>query len=336
MKDAFELANHILVNTGIVRELYNDKTPEGVSRYENIQELLNGIKDFVEQERSPQEEEVNDVIKDILEKPEGDLFASNMENRLKTLDEFMQEITLLTDVDKESDEEKNSDKVSLMTVHASKGLEFKYVYVVGLEENLFPSQLSINNRADLEEERRLFYVALTRAEKKATLSFATMRYRFGNVTYCEPSRFIDEIDSKYLDYPEEETGPQLNDSMFEKMRGQYNFNSKNNIGFKSGTSNFSKSAKPISNETKGNIGFQQPKKLVSLASRPNQSSASTQVDIQFNKQLIVNQSVFHEKFGTGTILQLEGNWPETKALIEFKSGDKRSLLLRFARLGPVS
>jgi DNA helicase-2/ATP-dependent DNA helicase PcrA len=336
VKDAFELANHILVNTGIVRELYNDKTPEGVSRYENIQELLNGIKDFVEQERSPQEEEVNDVIKDILEKPEGDLFASNMENSLKTLDEFMQEITLLTDVDKESDEEKNSDKVSLMTVHASKGLEFKYVYVVGLEENLFPSQLSINNRADLEEERRLFYVALTRAEKKATLSFATMRYRFGNVTYCEPSRFIDEIDSKYLDYPEEETGPQLNDSMFEKMRGQYNFNSKNNIGFKSGTTNFSKSAKPISNETKGNIGFQQPKKLVSLASRPNQSSASTQVDIQFNKQLIVNQSVFHEKFGTGTILQLEGNWPETKALIEFKSGDKRSLLLRFARLGPVS
>lgn len=334
-KDAFELANHILVNTGIVRELYIDKTPEGVSRYENIQELLNGIKDFVEQERSPQEEEVNDVIKDTLEKPEGDLFTNDDEKRIKTLDEFMQEITLLTDVDKESDEEKNADKVSLMTVHASKGLEFKYVYVVGLEENLFPSQLSINNRADLEEERRLFYVALTRAEKKATLSFATMRYRFGNVTYCEPSRFIEEIDSKYLDYPEEETGPQLSDSMFEKMRNQYNFNTKSNTGFKSNTSNFSKSSKLASNETKGNIGFQQPKKLVSLSSRPSQSGSSTQVDIQFNKQLIVNQSVFHEKFGIGTIIQLEGNWPETKALIEFKSGDKRSLLLRFARLSAV-
>lgn len=162
-----------------------------------------------------------------------------------------------------------------------------------------------------------------------------MRYRFGNVTYCEPSRFIEEIDSKYLDYPEEETGPQLSDSMFEKMKNQYNFNTKSNTGFKSNTSNFSKSSIPASNETKGKIGFQQQKKLVSLSSRPNKSGTSAPVDIQFNKQLIVNQSVFHEKFGIGTIIQLEGNWPETKALIEFKSGDKRNLLLRFARLSAV-
>src|SRR5207237_7758824 len=97
------------------------------------------------------------------------------------------------------------DKVSLMTIHAAKGLEFPYVYVVGLEENLFPSQLSLNNRSDLEEERRLFYVAVTRAEKKATLSYALTRYRYGNVLYCEPSRFIDEIDSKFLDYQEEQS-----------------------------------------------------------------------------------------------------------------------------------
>ncbi|MCE3260383.1 MAG: ATP-dependent helicase, partial [Bacteroidetes bacterium] len=213
-KDAFELANHIAVNSGVVRELYSDKTPEGVSRYENIQELLNGIKDFVEQERSPQEDELNDVIKSTFVTPEGDLFTGEEKksNETRTLDEFMQEITLLTDADNDKQDEKNADKVSLMTVHAAKGLEFKYVYVVGLEENLFPSQLSLNSRSDLEEERRLFYVAVTRAEKQATLSFAATRYRFGNLIYCEPSRFIDEIDERYVDFPEEPKATSFNDN----------------------------------------------------------------------------------------------------------------------------
>src|SRR5690606_37183132 len=143
------------------------------------------------------------------------------EDAVKTLDEFMQEISLLTTVDKEDEKDEHRDKVSLMTVHSAKGLEFPYVYVVGLAENRFPSQLSSNSRSDLEEERRLFYVAITRAEKEATLSYATMRYRFGNVTYCEPSRFIDEIDERFLEYPEEPATSPLAEDVFERFRENY-------------------------------------------------------------------------------------------------------------------
>lgn len=328
-KDAYEMGNHIAVNTGIVKELYNDKTPEGVSRYENIQELLNGIKDFVEQQRTPQEEEVNNIVKTTLEVDTTQLFSEQTDKQLKTLDEFMQEITLLTDVDKESDDERNADKVSMMTVHASKGLEFPYVYVVGLEENLFPSQLSINSRADLEEERRLFYVAVTRAEKQATLSFATMRYRFGNVTYCEPSRFIDEIDSEFLEYPEVQETPKFNDGMFEKFRNEYNDFSEKQIGFKNNASKFNQ---PQNNPS---INFNPPsKKLVSLKSKLNIPS-SKPVDVNLNQNLQVNDFVLHEKFGKGQITILEGKWPETKATIVFEQNGTKSLLLKFARLAKV-
>jgi DNA helicase-2/ATP-dependent DNA helicase PcrA len=331
-KDAYELGNHIAVNTGIVKELYSDKTPEGVSRYENIQELLNGIKDFVEQQRTPQEEEVNEIIKSALEVDNTQLFSEQTNKQLKTLDEFMQEITLLTDVDKESEAERNADKVSMMTVHASKGLEFPYVYVVGLEENLFPSQLSINSRADLEEERRLFYVAVTRAEKLATLSFATMRYRFGNITYCEPSRFIEEIDSEFLEFPEEQQTPMFDDNLFEKFRNDYTDISGNELGF-DGNRNKNNSIKftPLQ-KNNTSINFNPPtKKLVSLKSQLN-SSNSKPVDINFNQNLKVNDVVLHEKFGRGQITILEGKWPETKATIQFENNGVKNLLLKFARL----
>ena len=329
-KDAYELANHIAVNTGIVKELYSDKTPEGVSRYENTQELLNGIKDFVEQQRTPQEEEVNTIIKESLQTDTTQLFAEQTNKQLKTLDEFMQEITLLTDVDKESDDERNADKVSMMTVHASKGLEFPYVYVVGLEENLFPSQLSINSRADLEEERRLFYVAVTRAEKQATLSFATMRYRFGNVTYCEPSRFIEEIDSTFLEYPEVEAAPVFNDNLFEKFRNDYTDLSGNELGFKNNSTKFNSSQ----NQNTG-ISFNPPqKKLISLKSNLN-STPSKPVDISLNQSLQLNDFVLHEKFGRGQITILEGKWPETKATIQFEGSGTKALLLKFARLAKI-
>jgi DNA helicase-2/ATP-dependent DNA helicase PcrA len=321
-KDAFELANHIAVNSGIVRELYTDKTPEGVSRYENIQELLNGIKDFVETERTPQEDELNDIIKNTLPKNEEDLFAEKSDNKLKTLDEFMQEITLLTDVDKESDDEKNADKVSLMTVHAAKGLEFKYVYVVGLEENLFPSQLSLNSRSDLEEERRLFYVAVTRAEKQATLSFATTRYRFGNLIYCEPSRFIDEIDEKFVDLPEEpKPSVGFSDKFFDKFRNDY-----------SDSSN-AQEIKGAKKETQ--ISFNPPnKKLISLKTKAFVTNNSP-IDYSINKSLQQNDYVMHEKFGKGQIISLEGVWPETKALIQFETSGNKNLLLKFARLSKL-
>lgn len=332
-KDAYELANYIAVNTGIVKELYQDKTPEGVSRYENIQELLNGIKDFVEQPRTPQEEELNDVVKPLLNKDDSSLFAEQNDTSIKTLDEFMQEITLLTDADKNAEDDKNADKVSMMTIHAAKGLEFPYVHIVGLEENLFPSQLSLNSRSELEEERRLFYVAVTRAEKQATLSFAGTRYRFGNIIYCEPSRFIDEIGSKYIDFPDDpQANPFIGDA-FQKIRQDYSTPNNKSIGFKSkAPSDFSTKQQ---NETpKQGISFQPPKKLVSLNSRLGAGQTNTQaaVDLAFNKSLQTGDEVLHEKFGRGRVSILEGAWPDTKAIIEFEGQGTKNLLLKYARL----
>jgi len=303
-----------------VRELYNDKTPEGVSRYENIQELLNGIKDFVEQQRSPQENELNDIIKSSLIVEGVDLFPAEADKKIRTLDEFMQEITLLTSVDSEDEKDTSKNKVSLMTVHAAKGLEFPFVYIVGLEENLFPSQLSINSRSDLEEERRLFYVAVTRAEKQATLSYATMRYRFGNVTYCEPSRFIDEIDDKFLDYPEEPAAPAFSDNLFEKFRQDYNSPG---------------GSAPAGRET-GGIRFNPPaRKLIRLNTNTGNTTASTPPDLAANRALATGDEVSHEKFGKGRIVALEGSWPETKAIIQFEKAGSKSLLLKFARLNKL-
>ena len=320
-KDAYELANQIAVSCGIVKELYNDKTPEGVSRYENIQELLNGIKDFVEQPRTPQENELNEVIKSVIDPSNSTEFNQETDYSLKTLDEFMQEITLLTNVDKEDDKE--GDKVSLMTVHAAKGLEFKYVYIVGLEENLFPSQLSISSRSDLEEERRLFYVAITRAEKQAILSFATMRYRFGNITYCEPSRFINEIDDKYLDYPKENIQKKFSDDSFGGFRTNYLKNNKLDEN-------------ALTNNEKTNVITFNPsnKKLIKINS--NLSSSSSILDTKLNKNLIAGDWVLHDKFGKGQISVLEGNWPETKANILFENVGQKSLLLKFARLNKIN
>ena len=320
-KDAYELANQIAVSCGIVKELYNDKTPEGVSRYENIQELLNGIKDFVEQPRTPQENELNEVIKSVIDPSNSTEFNEETDYSLKTLDEFMQEITLLTNVDKEDD--KDGDKVSLMTVHAAKGLEFKYVYIVGLEENLFPSQLSISSRSDLEEERRLFYVAITRAEKQAILSFATMRYRFGNITYCEPSRFINEIDDKYLDYPKENTQKKFSDDSFGGYRTNYLKNNK-----------LDENALNNNEKTKAITFNPSNKKLIKINS--NLSSSSSILDTKLNKNLIAGDWVLHDKFGKGQISALEGNWPETKANIIFENVGQKSLLLKFARLNKIN
>ena len=320
-KDAYELANQIAVSCGIVKELYNDKTPEGVSRYENIQELLNGIKDFVEQPRTPQENELNEVIKSVIDPSNSTEFNQETDYSLKTLDEFMQEITLLTNVDKEDD--KDGDKVSLMTVHAAKGLEFKYVYIVGLEENLFPSQLSISSRSDLEEERRLFYVAITRAEKQAILSFATMRYRFGNITYCEPSRFINEIDDKYLDYPKENIQKKFSDDSFGGYRTNYLKNNK-----------LDENALTNNEKTKAITFNPSNKKLIKINS--NLSSSSSILDTKLNKNLIAGDWVLHDKFGKGQISALEGNWPETKANIIFENVGQKSLLLKFARLNKIN
>lgn len=194
--NAYDLGEHIATASGILRELYNDKTPEGVSRYENIQELLNGLKEFAD--KGAEEIELPDDL-DILESTKKEETGSKM----RTLDLYIRDIALLTDADKD-DEDDDRDFVSLMTVHAAKGLEFPFVFIVGMEENLFPSQFALNSRTELEEERRLFYVALTRAEKRAFISYAETRYRWGNLISSEPSRFIEEIDEEHVELPRTE------------------------------------------------------------------------------------------------------------------------------------
>ncbi|MGE0569307.1 MAG: ATP-dependent helicase [Bacteroidia bacterium] len=325
-KDAYELGNHIAVNTGLVKELYDDKTPEGVSRYENIQELLNGLKDFAEQKRTPQENELNDIIKAQFVENDNSLFADSIDKELRTLDEFMQEITLLTDADEDEDD-KNLDKVTMMTIHAAKGLEFKNVYIVGLEENLFPSQLSLNSRTELEEERRLFYVAVTRAQENCTLSYANSRFKYGNIIYCEPSRFIEEIDEDFLEYETISNDRRFDDNVFEKMRN--NFYQKNSFDqnkfAKTQNTNFQKKDGP-------GLEFKPKPTLVRLSSSLKSQSPKSPVDLNFNRALQIGDVVFHEKFGRGHVAILEGNWPETKATIQIDQVGAKNLLLKFARL----
>ena len=278
-RDAFEVAQHIAKSSGLVRLYREEDTPEGISRVENIEELLNAIKEFVEKGAE------NNL---------GDLEFQG------TLDEFMQDVALLTDADKEED---GGSKVSLMSIHAAKGLEFPYVYIVGLEENLFPSIQSISTRSELEEERRLFYVALTRAMKKVTLSYAESRYRWGQFTITEPSRFFEEIDERLIDKPKRS---QIH--VAPSHRGTERL--------KSPGENF-RPAKKIAhtNDTKPDTsGFE--------ASDP----AALQTGMQ----------VQHPKFGRGKVLAVEGAGPNKKATVFFNAIGKKSLLLRFAKLKIVS
>jgi DNA helicase-2/ATP-dependent DNA helicase PcrA len=286
--DAFDIASKIASSTGILKELYTDKSVEGVARYDNVQELLSGIKEFSEK----------DTIEEGIDLPEG--------NDKRTLSVYMQDIALLTDSDKKSE---NSDMVSLMTIHASKGLEFPYVYIVGMEENLFPSQLSINSRTELEEERRLFYVALTRAEKKATLSFATTRYKWGNLTYAEPSRFLQELDMRFVE-----------------QTGNISTNHAQNSGF-----DFDSEARTSGlNQRSPKLAFTQNRNLKRVTNKPTtQSGDFTESDLSGLK---VNDQVVHQRFGKGKITSLDGSPPNRKATVMFDDVGEKKLLLKFAKL----
>ncbi len=273
-KDAFELGTHIAKSSGILKDLYNDKSPEGVSRYENIQALLTGLKEFTE----------TTTDKDSI-----------------YLNDFLMDVALLTDADQDKDEDK--DKITLMTIHASKGLEFKYVYVVGLEENLFPSQMALNSRTELEEERRLFYVAVTRAEKACTLTYATSRFKWGNLTTAEPSRFIEEINSDFLE---------LTGTAYQNGRRSLNaVNADRKIGAHN---------------------FNMPKrKLTKMSDIPNKTkqTANKPVDLK------VGYNVKHARYGKGKVMALEGQ-PPTKATVFFPAHGNKQLLLKFAKLEVIS
>jgi DNA helicase-2/ATP-dependent DNA helicase PcrA len=304
--DAYELGAEIAAASGIVRELYADKSPEGVSRYDNIQELLNGIKDFTEN-------------KSLRISPPDALFVEGEfapAEEARTLDAFMQDIALLTDAEEEGPDKDQADKVSLMTVHAAKGLEFPYVYVAGMEENLFPSQQSLVSRSDLEEERRLFYVAITRAEKKVTLSYAQSRYKFGNLLSCDPSRFIEEIDDSLLDRPREVRRPTGRGEATETPWSGKPFFLKNTVKKLPETG---RPAPPPAPPAKGNL-----KKIQQATSGATGAPAAGTFQ--------AGQRVMHEKFGSGTILSVEGFPPNEKAGILFDSGQTKQLLLTFAKL----
>lgn len=273
-KDAYDAAFEIAKGSGLLRELYEDKTVEGLSRHENVQELLNAIKEYVE----------------------------NPEKEDKSLGAFLQDISLITGQDEDKD--KDPDKVTLMTIHMAKGLEFKYVYIVGMEEDLFPSQMMLSSRADLEEERRLFYVAITRAEKKLYLSYALTRYRFGRLKNCEKSRFLDDIDPTFI-----------------KVSSKVS-------GFESAPASFSSGnyAKTLVNGVKKTIASNPvPKKSSSykpaLDFAPSDTSA-----------LLEGMKVEHPKFGYGKVVEMDFSGPDRKAKILFDDFGEKTLLLSFAKL----
>ena len=274
-KNAFDIANEVVNDTGIIKTYSALTSVEDQAKIQNIEEMLNGIKDFVE------------IQKEI---PES----------TGSISEFLEDVALATDLDKD---DQDTNKVALMTIHLAKGLEFPIVYIVGLEENLFPSAMNLNSRNDLEEERRLFYVALTRAEKKAYLSYALSRYRWGKLTDSEPSRFIDEINEEYLDILTPINENKFRPLVSSKPNNEPSFNK---LRFKKVT------AKP-----KGNF-----KKLKENTNKSN----------LFDSNLVVGNLVEHIRFGKGEVVNIEGRGADIKAEIKFENGGLKKLLLRFAKL----
>jgi len=271
--DANVLAEEIARSSGILKELRTekDKGPEEVERYQNVEELISAIQYFVHSQ------------------PEGES---------KSLSEFMLDVALLTDADEDKGEE--IDHVTLMTIHSSKGLEFPHVYLVGLEENLFPSQMALNSRTEIEEERRLFYVAVTRAKETCTLSYSNSRYQWGSLITNEASRFISEIDEKFLrtENPPRSAGRSLNNRSHKTFESS---NSGLNRSFSSRT------LKPINSSSRG-----------------NQSSS--------NSDIMVGTNVDHDRFGRGKVLKLEGSGNDKKATIFFPKHGSKTVLLSFAKL----
>lgn len=268
-KNAYDVAYEIGKNSGLIKELYADKTVEGLARYENIQELLNSIKEYTE-----------------LPTEDGEVIE-------RSLGTYLQQITLLTDADEGSEEDQ--DVVKLMTVHASKGLEFPIVFIVGLEENIFPSSMSLYDREDLEEERRLFYVAITRAKEKLTISFANNRYRFGSLVNNDPSRFIDELPKSLVD------------------------------------ANLAAKPKP---SRPGGFRLEeqsvQQKKVIRPAAVNQVSDPNFQSDDTSNLQ--TGMKVEHQRFGIGNVITLEGPAGNKVATIDFSNGGQKKIMLNYAKL----
>ena len=292
-EDAYALGHDVIMNSGISKDIYSGRNPEDLSRQENLEEFLSGMQDFVESRR---EEDMGDEV---------------------YLPDFLQEVALLTDLD--SDDGDENDKVVLMTIHAAKGLEFPTVFVVGLEENIFPSPMCTNSMRELEEERRLLYVAITRAEKHCILTCAQNRFRYGRMEYDTPSRFIRDIDPELLQVHGEAGGAD--------SRKPYN--------------NWMQNPRPVATQFRADpkpraVAPRQPEKPVdpfgpnfkrvynAVAPRPMASAPSA-------SELHEGARIEHQRFGVGTVTRIEGTGENTKATVEFRNAGTKQLLLKFAK-----
>jgi DNA helicase-2/ATP-dependent DNA helicase PcrA len=294
-KDAFEVASQVVKTTRILRDIESEGTPEAISRVENVQELLNGIRDFIVEQKDKEED--------------------------SSLEYFLEDVALATDFDKEKEDE---PRVSLMTIHLAKGLEFPFVYIVGLEENLFPSAMSMNTRSEIEEERRLFYVALTRAERQVYLSYAQSRYRWGKLIDCEPSRFLEEIDEQYV----EDLAPK-------PVSQPKTFIDRDVFGSPDpGKIRFKKPLQRTPHKKNKKIEAKPVSRAVSKPSGGNFKKISEvkNVVLSDGSDLKTGSIVEHGKFGRGEVVTLDGTGGNQKAEIRFDSGETKKLLLQFAKL----
>jgi len=299
-KNAYEIAVHVGKQTNLVKELFNDKTTEGLARYENIQELLNSIKEFTER---PDEDGV-------------------LEADMKGLGNYLQQITLLTDAD---EKDPNADTVKLMTIHAAKGLEFSCVFAAGLEEMLFPNAMSINTREELEEERRLFYVVITRAKQRLWITYANTRYRFGQLVQNEPSRFIEEIPEDHLDRSfagggiRNQSGFPNTSSAFDRMHGG---------GFGNSAAQAEKKYGPPPAKKDNRPAYIPPKpymKTIEHNPSPDFIASDTSA-------LQVGQKVEHQKFGFGEVMSMEGSAHNPIATVRFQYNGEKKIMLNYAKL----
>ncbi|HNP33393.1 MAG TPA: 3'-5' exonuclease [Flavobacterium sp.] len=293
-QDAFVLTEHVAKKTGLIQELKKDGTPEGIARIENIETLMGGIKDFIEGQKE-------------------------IDGARGALSEFLEDVALATDLDNDTGDD---DRVALMTIHLAKGLEFPYVFVVGMEEDLFPSAMSLNTRSELEEERRLFYVALTRAEHQAYLTYAQSRYRWGKLVDSEPSRFIEEIKDEYLEYMNPmDTGYRYKPSIDLDIFGDID---KSKLRLE----------KPVAGTPPKRYG-EEPVSAANIRKlKPISGNGPSNTNL-FDSKLTVGNVVMHERFGKGQILNMEGAGADKKAEIKFEVGGIKKLLLRFAKLDVI-
>lgn len=299
--NAYDVAVHIGKQTGIVKELFTDKSSEGISRYENIQELLNSIKEWMETPLNEEDGEVGD----------------------KSLGAYLQQITLLTDQDQK---DPDADVVKLMTIHAAKGLEFDCVFLGGLEEQLFPNAMSINQREDLEEERRLFYVAITRARKKLWISYAQNRYKFGSLVSNDPSRFLNELPNHLVDTSfagggaqRQQTTSWKGSTAFDRLHGGFGASQKAERQY----------GPPPGREKSVTPGYLPPKHAASKDMTHTPSEGFTPSDVSLIKE---GQRIEHQRFGFGTILKMEGSMHNPVAQVQFDLNGEKKIMLQYARI----